>query len=162
MVTGAALEGKTLEGKIFAVDEVINPETRTAKVRIRLEAKGIKLRPESFVNVTILSDQGKHLSVSNEAIFDTGKQVYVFVDHGDGNIEPRKVELKFYAGEYAALGKGLEMDEKIITSGNFLIDSESRLKAVVQESSSQSQSQQCPPGEEWHEQMNHCMKKFGE
>ncbi len=162
-VTGAALEGKTLEGEIFSVDEVINPETRTAKVRIRLDTEGIKLRPESFVNVTILSDQGKHLSVSNEAIFDTGKEVYVFVDQGNGHLEPRKVELKFYAGEYAAIGAGLEDGEKIVTSGNFLIDSESRLKAVLTSSeSSKKQAPQCPPGEEWHEQMNHCMKKVDE
>jgi len=162
-VTGAALEGKTLEGEIFSVDEVINPETRTAKVRIRLNTEGIKLRPESFVNVTILSDQGLHLSVSNEAIFDTGKQVYVFVDHGNGHLEPRKVELKFYAGELAAIGAGLEDGEKVVTSGNFLIDSESRLKAVLTSSeNSKKQAPQCPPGEEWHEQMNHCMKKVGE
>lgn len=162
-VTGVALEGKTLEGEIFSVDEVINPETRTAKVRIRLDTKGIKLRPESFVNVTLLSDQGEHLSVSNEAIFDTGKQVYVFVNQGEGHLEPRNVELKFYAGEFAAIGKGLKEGEKVVTSGNFLIDSESRLKGIINSSrSSKKQTPQCPPGEEWHEQMNHCMKKVGE
>lgn len=162
-VTGVALEGKTLEGEIFSVDEVINPETRTAKVRIRLDTKGIKLRPESFVNVTLLSDQGKHLSVSNEAIFDTGKQVYVFVNQGQGHLEPRNVELKFYAGEFAAIGNGLQEGEKVVTSGNFLIDSESRLKGIINSSkNSNKQTPQCPPGEEWHEQMNHCMKKVGE
>lgn len=164
-VTGAALEGKTLEGEIFSVDEIINPETRTAKVRVRLNTQGVKLRPESFLNVTILSDQGKHMSVSNEAVFDTGKQTYVFVDQGQGHFEPRTVELRFYAGDYAAIGSGLNSGEKVVTSGNFLIDSESRLKAVVQEvseSGSKKKTPDCPPGEEWHEQMNHCMKKVSE
>jgi len=131
-VSGPALEGKILKGEIFSVDEVINPETRTAKVRIRLDTQGIKLRPESFLNVSIFSEQGKHLSISSEAVFDTGKQTYVFVDRGEGHFEPRKIELRFYAGDFAAIGDGLSEGEQVVTSGNFLIDSESRLKAVIQ------------------------------
>lgn len=164
-ITGAALEGKTLQGEVFSVDEIINPETRTAKVRIRLNTQGIKLRPESFVNVTIFSDQGEHLSVSNEAVFDTGKQVFVFVDQGGGHFEARKIELKFYAGEYAAIDGNINSEEKVVRSGNFLIDSESRLKAVIQESfggGTKKKTPECPPGEEWHEQMSHCMKKVSE
>jgi Cu(I)/Ag(I) efflux system membrane fusion protein len=130
-IQGAFLEGKTISGEVFSVDQVLNRKTRTAKARIRMKAINITLRPESFVNVTIFAPQGEHLTVPSSAIFDTGKESFVFIDQGRGKLEPRKVQVRFRAGELAAIGDGLKEGDNIVTSGQFLIDSESRLKSSM-------------------------------
>lgn len=174
-VTGGALEGKELFGKVASVDRVINPSTRTAKVRVLVpNAKG-ELRPESYVNATIHAPLGEQIVVPFDAILDSGKESWVFVSQTDGHFEPRKVNVKYYAGEDVAISSGIKPGEKIVTSANFLIDSESRLKGVLSaqgsghdhgSESSDSKEQKkttpsCPKGQEWHEQMNHCMPKVG-
>lgn len=134
--------GKVLPGKVVSIDRVINPSTRTAKIRILLaETKAaeaniaeanIMLRPESYVDVNILSPLGEQLTVPFDAILDTGKQAWVFVADGKGNYEPHVVTTKFSAGTEVAIADGLKAGDSIVTSGNFLIDSESRLRNARQ------------------------------
>lgn len=170
-ISGGALESKELFGKVASVDRVINPTTRTAKVRILVPNAKALLRPEAFVNVTILSPLGEQVVVPFDAVLDSGKEAWAFVVKNDGHFEPRTVVIKHYAGDELAIGSGLEPGEKIVTSANFLVDSESRLKGVL---SSQAGAQdqgdgasekpkvpECPKGQEWHEQMKHCMPKVG-
>lgn len=130
-VTANFLQGKILPAKVISVDQVINTSSRTAKVRIQLKGDGSNLRPESYVNVTILAPLGEHLSVPIEAIFDTGKDQFLFVSLGKGKYEPRKVTVLFEAGGFKAIGSGLKDGEKIVIGGNFMLDSESRLKSVI-------------------------------
>lgn len=166
-VTGESLEGKTLKGKVMSVDRIINPSTRTAKVRIEIPQAKTLLRSEAYVDVEILTPMGEELAVPTDAILDTGKEAYVYVikDEGvdGGKFEPRKVEVKFHADDESAIASGLSVGERIVTSSNFLIDSESRLKGVLQAAQQSeaniSKSPSCPPGEEWHDAMKHCMKK---
>ena len=163
-VSGEALEGGTLKGKVVSVDRIINPVTRTAKVRVEIPNTQTLLRSESYVDVEILCPMGEEIAVPTNAILDTGKSAYVYVIKNENKFEPRKVQVKFHADDESAIASGVEAGERIVTSSNFLIDSESRLKAVLQaaqETSSVSKETKpvCPPGEEWHEAMKHCMKK---
>ncbi|MCO5143952.1 MAG: efflux RND transporter periplasmic adaptor subunit [Oligoflexia bacterium] len=169
-ISGGSLEGKELIGKVASVDRVINPITRTAKVRVLVPNAKAFLRPEAFVNTTILSPLGEQVVVPFDAVLDSGKEAWVFVVKDDGHFEPRAVVIKHYAGEEVAISQGLKPSEKIVTSANFLIDSESRLKGVLSSQAAAETGEnkdpapktpECPKGQEWHEQMKHCMAKVG-
>lgn len=157
-VSGSALGNNKLKGKVVSVDRVINPETRTATVRILINDTKANLRPESFLDVTILSPLGEQIVVPFNAIFDTGKEAWVFVV-GEGNkFEPRLVTILERAGEEVAIAEGLTPGEKIVTSANFLIDSESRLKGVAAGAGTK-KAPECPKGQYWHVEMSMCMDK---
>jgi Cu(I)/Ag(I) efflux system membrane fusion protein len=169
-ITGGSLDNKELIGKVAAVDRVINPSTRTAKVRILIPDGKAFLRPEAFVNTTFLSPLGEQIVIPFDAILDSGKEAWVFVVHDDGHFEPRTVLIKHYAGDEVAVSSGLQPGEKIVTSANFLVDSESRLKGVLSSQAHAPAGEDkkpmrtpptCPQGQEWHEQMKHCMPKVG-
>lgn len=130
-ISGGSLESKELIGKVASVDRVINPATRTAKVRVLVPNAKAFLRPEAFVNTTILSPLGEQIVVPFDAVLDSGKEAWVFVVKDDGHFEPRTVVIKHYAGDEVTISHGLEMNERIVTSANFLVDSESRLKGVL-------------------------------
>jgi membrane fusion protein, copper/silver efflux system len=129
-ISAGFMEGKFLTGKVVAVDRVINPVTRTAKARILLPETKSVLRPESYVDVTLQSPLGDQIVVPFDSVLDTGNQSWVFVTDGKGKYEPRLVTVKMRANEEVGIASGLQPGEKIVTSANFLIDSESRLNAV--------------------------------
>jgi len=157
-ISGSALEGETLTGKVISIDRVLNPMTRTAKVRIEAKAAESRLRPESYVNVSIRSPLGEQLVVPFDAVFDTGKQAWVFVTDGQGHFEPRLIVMKFRANDHVAVSSGLKEGERIVTSANFLIDSESRLKGVQEAALKTPMSQpECPGGQHWDVPMVMCM-----
>ncbi len=130
-ISGGSLEGRILVGKVISVDRVISSVTRTAKVRILVPNAKTQLRPESYVDVSILSALGEQVVVPFDAILDSGKEAWVFVAQDDGHFEPRVIGIKDYLGEEVAVSMGLHAGERIVTSANFLIDSESRLKGVL-------------------------------
>ncbi len=105
--------------------------TRTLKVRLEAENPGYALRPDMFVDVEFPVTMPPALTVPAEAILDTGLRKTVFVDLGNGYFEPRRVEIGWRLEERVEITKGLMEGERIVTSGNFLIDSESRLKAAA-------------------------------
>ena len=158
-VTAGFLGGQTLPGKVVSVDRVINTASRTAKARILVQEAKTLLRPESYVDVTILAPMGEQVTVPFDAVFDTGKQAWVFVSNSQGNIEPRRVTIKFRAGDDVAIEQGLQGGESIVTSANFLIDSESRLRAVTAQSKSSGKNaaSSCPKGKHFDPQMAMCM-----
>jgi len=125
------LQGKTLFGKVASVDRVLNTTTRTAKVRIHLPKAKQILRPEAYVDASILVPLGDQLTVPIDAIMDTGKRAIVFVAQANHHFEPREVRLRFTTSDWAAIESGLAEGESIVTSGNFLIDSESRLQFTL-------------------------------
>ncbi|MCY4513225.1 MAG: efflux RND transporter periplasmic adaptor subunit [Bdellovibrionales bacterium] len=135
-ITANFLQGKILPARVISVDQVISPDTRTAKVRIQLLKTDDSIRPESYVNVTIFAPVGEHTSVSLEAIMDTGREVFVFVKKDAGRFEPRKVSVILETDNDAAISKGLRPGEEVVIGGNFMLDSESRLKAVIQDGTS--------------------------
>jgi len=127
-----SLPGRTLEGVIRAIDPVLDAQTRSARIRATLADADGALKPEMFVNASIVVPLGEVLAVPEEAVFSTGTQQIVFVDKGQGMFEPRDVVVGARADGYAEIRGGIDADERVVTSGNFLIDSESRLKAALQ------------------------------
>ena len=130
-ISASYLEGKTIFGTVKSIDQIINPATRTAKVRIQIERSPENLRSESYVDVEIYIPMGEHLAVPLDAIVDTGEETYVFVNKDQDKYVPRKVKIKFRAQDQVAISEGLEEGDQIVVSGNFMIDSESRLKGVL-------------------------------
>ena len=126
-----SLPGQKFSGKIRALDPMVQMETRTTRLRAQVEDSQGQLRPDMYMNVTIQIDLGEHLAVPAEAVFDTGKEKIVFVDKGQGLLEPRNVVLGAKTESDYEVQQGVQEGENVVTSGNFLIDSESRLKAAM-------------------------------
>lgn len=126
------LPGKEFSGVIRAVDPVLDPKTRSVRVRARLENPESLLKPEMYMNVVWKINLGEHLAVPQEAVLISGQNNVVFVDRGSGRFDPRRVKLGIMAEGYYAVLAGLSVGETIVTNGNFLIDSESRLKSALE------------------------------
>jgi Cu(I)/Ag(I) efflux system membrane fusion protein/cobalt-zinc-cadmium efflux system membrane fusion protein len=123
--------GESFVGKIVYIYPYLKPETRTNQVRIEVPNPGLKLKPEMFANIEIHVDYGTRLTVPADAVLDAGASKIVFVAKGDGYFEPREVKLGVRGQDvYEVLG-GVSDGESVVTSANFLIDSESSLKAAL-------------------------------
>jgi RND family efflux transporter MFP subunit len=122
---------KKYSGRIRAIDTVVDSKTRTVRVRAVVKNDEGLLKPDLFVNVSLQVNLGSALTVPEEAVFLSGKSALVFVDKGQGLFEPRRVDLGQRAGEVYEIREGLAEGERVITNGNFLVDSESRLKAAL-------------------------------
>ncbi|HBQ38531.1 MAG TPA: hypothetical protein DD714_06025 [Candidatus Omnitrophica bacterium] len=127
-----AIPGMKLDGAIKSIDPVLDPATRSARIRAILTDPQNILKPEMFVNASIAVAAGERLAVPEEAVFDTGTKQVIFVDKGEGLFEPRDVTVGVKAEGYYEVTSGVAEGEIVVTSGNFLIDSESRLKAALQ------------------------------
>ena len=123
--------GKTYTGKITYIYPTVDPVARTVKVRIEFPNLNFQLKPQMFANVDLNINYGHQIVVPQEAVLDSGEKQYVFVVHEGGVFEPRTVQLGAKFEEKIAVLSGLEPGETIVTSGNFLIDSESRLKSAM-------------------------------
>jgi RND family efflux transporter MFP subunit len=121
-----------LESRIEFFYPYLDPATRTGQVRIQLKNPNNQLRPDQFVNVFIKTDEQKHLVVPTDAVLNTGEQQYAFVDLGNGYFEPRQVRAGIQTPEGAAIEEGLKEGERVVTSANFLLDSEARLRGVLE------------------------------
>ena len=124
--------GETLEGTVETVANMIDPNTRTVQVRIKLEDFSGELTANMYVNVEIQSELNTSLIVPREAILDTGDKKIVFVQKKEGIFEPRTIETDLEGDGMVAVKRGLKEGEIIVVSGNFLLDSESRLKAAIE------------------------------
>ena len=122
--------GKLFKGKVTFVDYVVDPSTRTAKVRFEFDNTDYNLKPSMFGKVDMQIPMGKKLALSEEAVIDTGKRKIIFVDKGEGHFEPREVKLGFKAGPFYQVLSGVSEGESVAISSQFLLDSESRLKAL--------------------------------
>jgi Cu(I)/Ag(I) efflux system membrane fusion protein len=128
-----AYPDKTFSGKVVFIYPTVDPETRTAKVRIELANPGGLLKPAMFANVEIVSGhaRGKALAVPDSAVLDSGTRQLVLVRRGEGLFEPRTVKLGMRAGGYIEVREGLQAGEEVVVRANFLIDAESNLKAAL-------------------------------
>jgi len=125
------LPGETFTGKAIYIYPSLNPETRTAKVRFEFPNPQGKLKPEMYANVEIKVHLGEKLVVPEGAIIDTGLRQMAIVDKGSGYFEPREVKVGTKVDDEYEVIKGLRAGERVVTSANFLIDSESKLKEAV-------------------------------
>jgi Cu(I)/Ag(I) efflux system membrane fusion protein len=120
-----------LHGHVGFIYPTLDPKTRTAKVRFELKNPGEKLKPEMYVNVALKIPLGARLAVPRDAIIESGERQLIFIHHGGGKLEWRSVTLGVSAGDWVEVAEGLKEGDHIVTSANFLIDSESQLKAAV-------------------------------
>lgn len=125
------LQGETFTGKAIYIYPSLDPNTRTAKVRFEFPNPDGKLKPEMYGNVEIKVHLGQRLVVTEGAIIDTGLRQMAIVDKGNGYFEQREVKVGAKVDNYYEILKGLKAGERVVTSANFLIDSESRFKEAV-------------------------------
>jgi len=123
--------GRKWYGRISYIYPNVDPQTRTVKVRIELPNPDFELKPQMFANVQLAINYGRNLVVPSQAVLDSGTEQIVFVAHDDGMFEPRKITLGAQVGDQTIVLSGLKEGEEIVVSGNFLIDSESRLKSAM-------------------------------
>jgi Cu(I)/Ag(I) efflux system membrane fusion protein len=121
----------TLTAVVSRVPPQFDPASRTMKVRLELENPGAALRPEMFVDVELSVERPAALTIPADALVDAGVRKTVFVESGEGVYEPREVETGWRAGGRLEIARGLEAGERIVTSGLFLVDSESRIRAAA-------------------------------
>ena len=122
------------EKRLATVSEILpefDPATVTLKVRLEMDNPGFTLRPGMFVDVEFPINKAPTVNVPVDAIMDSGLKQTIFVDRGNGYFEPRRVKTGWRLGDRVEIVEGLEPGERIVVSGNFLIDSESRMKLAA-------------------------------
>ena len=123
--------GEVFSGRISYISPYLKPETRTNPIRIEVPNPNLKLKPEMFANVEIRVDYGVKLTVPFDAVLDAGDLKIVFVTKGDGYFEPREVRIGVKGTDVVEVLGGVSAGETVVSSANFLIDSESSLKAAL-------------------------------
>jgi len=127
-----AFPGRSFAGEVQFIYPSIDAASRTLRVRMQLPNPGLTLRPGMYGNVRLQLESRIGLLVPSEAIVDTGEEQYVFIALGGGHFGPRKVRVGERAGDLTQVLAGVDEGETVVTSANFLLDSESRLRATIE------------------------------
>lgn len=130
-VTVDAYPGRNFRGRIDQILPQVDPATRTVRVRLIFSNPGVVLKPGMYVNVNIHVPLGKQMVIPASAVLQSGSQAIAFVDHGQGYLEPRTIEIGPQIDDSVVVLKGLKAGEKIVSSANFLVDSEAQLQAAL-------------------------------
>ncbi len=130
-VTFPYLPGRSFGGTIDFIYPYLDAASRTGRVRIQLPNHGLELKPDMFANVTLTKSLGERLVVPADAVLHAGDKSFVFVDLGEGRLVPRRVTVGQTTTEEVEVLEGLDAGETIVTSGNFLVAAESRLKLAM-------------------------------
>ncbi len=125
-------QGRSFPVRLSNALPQFDPASRALKVRLEMDNPNFVLRPDMFVDVEFQVGLPSGIIVPVDAVLDTGLKKTVFIDHGNGYFEPRKVETGARLGDRVFITSGLAPGDHIVVSGNFLIDSESRMKAASQ------------------------------
>lgn len=126
------LEGKEFSSKIDFIYPMISGQTRTVKVRFSIPNPDARLKPEMYTSVEVRISLGRRLAVPEDAVIDTGTRRIVYVAKDKGYFEPREVKLGVRGEDNVEVLQGLAEGERVASSATFLIDSEAKLKGVVQ------------------------------
>ena len=126
-----AFPNRAFRGKVIFIDPILDPKTRTAKVRVEVANPAGELRPEMFGEVTLRAKPREGLRIPGDAVIDSGQAKVVFVALGDGKFQPREVRVGVVSPEAVEVISGLTEGEQVVTRANFLVDSESRLRASL-------------------------------
>ena len=126
-----AYPGRTFSGQIEALLPQVDLTTRTVRVRLAIANRELKLKPGMFVNVDVKSNLGRQLVVPASSVFQSGTRQLVFLNHGNGSLEPKEITVGPRVGDDFVVANGLQAHQSIVTSANFLIDSESQLQAAA-------------------------------
>jgi Cu(I)/Ag(I) efflux system membrane fusion protein len=129
VVTLPYLPGEELRGRVGLILPALNPESRTGRVRIEIANRNGLLKPDMYADV-LLRTEGKEVPmVPESAVIYTGPRQIVFVDLGEGRFRQQEVRLGAKSGDAFEVLSGLQPGDRVVTSGNFLIDAEARLRS---------------------------------
>lgn len=128
-IEAVAYPGEKFTGKVVSISPILDPATRTNQVRVEVPNPDNKLKPEMFVNALIKESLGPKLAVPEVAVLDTGLRKIVYLSEENNVLESREVTLGQKAENYYEVINGLKEGDVVVTSGNFLVDSESKLKS---------------------------------
>jgi RND family efflux transporter MFP subunit len=131
LLTLPSFPGRTFHGKVSYVYPQLDSTTRTLRVRAEFANPSFTLKPDMYANAELKIDYGQRLAIPQEAVLDSGTEQIVFVALDGGYFEPRKVEIGDRVDNQVIVLSGLKAGERIVTSGNFMIDSESRLRSAA-------------------------------
>ncbi len=130
-ITSSSYPGRKFNGKISVIDPFINDTLRTERARIDVENADFKLRPDMYVDIELTMNMGEGLAVPVDAVLPTGLHNIIFVDKGEGKLEPRYIELGREYGDFYEAKSGVKEGERVVTSANFLIDAESKVQGAL-------------------------------
>jgi Cu(I)/Ag(I) efflux system membrane fusion protein len=133
------LPGRTWQGRIAYISPTVDPSSRTVKARLELPNPNGELKPDMYADIVIGGARGTGIAVPENAVISTGERNIVFVAKGNGIFEPREVVLGVGVRNLYEIKKGVSEGEKVVTGANFLLDSESKLKAAALSSSPEHQ-----------------------
>jgi RND family efflux transporter MFP subunit len=126
-----AIPGRAFNARIDFLQPQVDPMTRTLKVRLNMDNPGLLLKPDMYADVEFVVGIPSKLTVPADAVLNAGERKTVFIDRGNGYFEPRQVKTGEREGDRIQILSGLNGGERVVTSGNFLIDSESQMKAAA-------------------------------
>jgi Cu(I)/Ag(I) efflux system membrane fusion protein len=126
-----AFPNRKFKGRVIFIDPILDPKTRTAKVRLEFPNPTGELRPEMFGEVTMQAKERQGLRIPADAVIDSGTKKVVFLALPEGKFQPREVHLGAVAADTVEVLSGLQAGDHVVTRANFLVDSESRLRASL-------------------------------
>jgi len=130
-VTVDAYPGREFNGRVDQILPQVDPATRTVRVRLIFRNPGVVLKPGMYVNVDINLPLGKQLMIPASAVLQSGSRAIAFIDRGEGNLEPREIQTGPQVDDSIVVLKGLQPGDHIVSSANFLVDSEAQLQAAL-------------------------------
>ena len=130
-ITAKSYPGEKFEGTLSVINPFLDEMKRTAKVRIDIPNPDFKLQPGMYVNAELEMDMGEALTVPVSAVMPTGTRTVVFVDKGQGKLEPRVIQLGTKYADIYEVKSGLQENERVVASANFLIDAESKVQGAL-------------------------------
>jgi RND family efflux transporter MFP subunit len=123
--------GDSITGTITYIYPYLDNQTRTNKVRVEFDNPGLRFKPDMYATGEIHAALGERLVVPKDAVLDSGTRQIVFAAMGDGFFEPREVRLGERGDDYAEVLEGVREGERVVVGANFMVDSESQLKAAL-------------------------------
>jgi multidrug efflux pump subunit AcrA (membrane-fusion protein) len=126
-----AYPGRAFNGRVDQILPQVDPTTRTVRVRLVFSNPGVVLKPGMYVNVDIDLPLGRQLVIPATAVLQSGSRAIAFIDHGEGNLEPREIQIGPQVDDSVVVLKGLRPGDRIVSSANFLVDSEAQLQAAM-------------------------------
>ena len=123
---------RAFHGDVSFISPTLDPETRTVKVRMSVHNEDLLLKPEMYANARLSYELGERLAVPESAVMFSGDHVYAFRDAGDGKLSPVLLKLGAKYDGYFEVLSGLKEGDRVVTSANFLVDSESSMKAAIE------------------------------
>jgi len=124
--------GKKFEGKVSFVSPTLDPESRTLKARLEVSNPELLLKPEMYGTVRLSYELGEKLAIPDSAVMRNAEQTYAFRDGSNGRLVPTLVTIGARSDGYYELISGLNEGDRVVTSANFLVDSESSMKAALE------------------------------